>query len=190
MSKAKAAGYGWVAYQWNDHVLGPTQQAKAHATRMECENAGLVFTVWLTRPFTPLMAREVADVSSCAGIILEGEIPPGRPESVDWEHVVEEFSSYPWPKAVVTNFAPFVDTQTGLPRPDISAPLIDAGWHCITENFISETPTATPERTDFYATRNLGWAETQPMIEGLRIADYGDLSRFRNVSHWDAGNVL
>lgn len=93
------------------------------------------------------------------------------------------------PKAVVTNLAPFVDSQN-RPRPDIAAPLITAGWYCITENFISETPTATPERTDFYATRNLGWPETQPMIEGWRIADYGDLSRFRNVSHWDAGNVL
>lgn len=189
VSKAKAKGYRWVAYQWNDENLGPIQQSKAVATRLECENAGLVFTVWLTRPFTGTTARHAAVSTGCKGLILEGEIPSHRPEAVDWVDVIFHTQDLPIPKAIVTNFAPFVK-QDGSPWPEKAAPLIEAGWYCITENFISETPTATPERTDFYATRNLGWPETQPMIEGWDMDRYGDLSRFRNVSHWDAGNVL
>lgn len=149
-----------------------------------------MFTVWLTRPFDAAYARQAAIQSGCAGIILEGEIPPERPpESVDWPACIAALADLPIPKAIVTNFAPFVDAQN-RPRPDLAKPLVDAGWTCITENFISETPTATPPRTDFYATVNLGWPETQPMIEGWEMERYGDLSGFRGVSHWDAGNVL
>lgn len=74
--------------------------------------------------------------------------------------------------------------------PYLARPLIDNGWACITECFITESPNSTPQNTDFFAKSALGWPETQPMIEGWHIQDYGDLSNFRNVSHWDAGSVL
>jgi hypothetical protein len=188
VSKAVAKGYKWVAYQWNDGNLGQQQQALASATRQACAGK-LIFTVWLTRPFDGATARQAAIESGCQGIILEGEIPSHRPEAVNWSEVTFMLSDLAIPKAIVTNFAPFVK-QDGSPWPEKAAPLVDAGWACITENFVTETPTATPARTDFYATQNLGWAETQPMIEAWHIEDYGDLSRFSNVSHWDAGNIL
>jgi hypothetical protein len=78
----------------------------------------------------------------------------------------------------------------GAPWPEKARPLIAAGWAYISENFVTESPVSTPERTDFYAKTALGWPETQPMIEAWHVEDYGDLSRFRNVSHWDAGSVL
>jgi len=142
----------------------------------------------LTRPFDGAIARQAAILSQCRGIILEGEIPGHRPEAVDWSDVIFHLSDLDIPKAVVSNFAPFV-TETGLPAPEKAAPLIKDGWAYISENFITESPNSTPERTDWYAKNNLGWPATQPMIEAWHVADYGDLSKFKNVSHWDAGNI-
>lgn len=93
------------------------------------------------------------------------------------------------PKAVVSNFAPFVH-HDGKPWPEKAKPLIDDGWAFISECFLTEAPNATPAKMDWFAKAKLHWPETQPMIEAWHIADYGDLSMFRNVSHWDAGNVL
>jgi hypothetical protein len=187
-TKAVAQGYKWVAYQWNDVNLGPQQQAACSAFRQACAGK-LVFTVWLTRPFDAALVRQAAVESQCQGIILEGEVPAHRPEAVNWPEVIFELSDLDIPKAVVSNFAAFVH-EDGTPWPEKAKPLIDDGWAYISECFISESPNSTPARTDFFATNALGWGRTQPMIEGWRIADYGDLSAFQNVSHWDAGNVL
>ena len=156
--------------------------------------------MWLTRPFDAAFARQVVVETQCSGIILEAEIPSEyfnpatgqvepKPEAVNWPEVIFQLKDIDIPKAVVSNAAPFVHAN-GLPWPEKAKPLIDAGWHYISENFITESPNSTPARTDFYVKTNLGWPETQPMIEGWHIQDYGDLSGFRNVSHWDAGNVL
>lgn len=188
VTKAVAKGYKWVAYQWNDEHHGPEQQSLASATRQACSGK-LVFTVWLTRPFDAALARQAAVESQCEGIILEGEIPAHRPEAVNWPEVIFQLSDLDIPKAVVSNFAPFVH-EDGTPWPEKAKPLIDDGWAYISENFITESPGSLPALTDDYATRVLGWPETQPMVEGWHLEDYGDLSRYRNVSHWDAGSVL
>jgi hypothetical protein len=148
----------------------------------------LVFTIWLTRPFDADVARQAAILSGCSGIILEGEIPSHRPEAVNWVDVIFELKDLDIAKAVVSNFAPFVH-EDGSPAPEIAAPLIQDGWAYISENFITESPNSTPAHTDWYAKHNLGWPATQPMIEAWHVADYGDLSMFKNVSHWDAGNI-
>lgn len=146
------------------------------------------YTIWLTRPFTPESVRAAVIESKCDGIILEGEIPAHRPEAVDWVDVIYHLQDFDIPKAVVSNFAPFVH-EDGKPWPEKAAPLIEDGWAYISENFITEAPNATPANTDWYAKRNLGWPATQPMVELWHLQDYGDLSRFKNVSHWDAGNL-
>lgn len=117
-----------------------------------------------------------------------GEVEP-KPDAVNWVDMIFELEDIDIPKAVVSNFAPFVHWN-GVAWPEKAAPLIADGWAYISECFITESPNSTPARTDFYAKNALGWPETQPMIEGWHIQDYGDLSMFRNVSHWDAGNVL
>jgi len=176
-----------------------TQQGLASATRQACSGK-LIFTVWLTRPFDAASARQAAVESQCQGIILEGEIPSEwrnpatgnvepKPDAVNWPEVIFQLSDLAIPKAVVSNFAPFVHFD-GAPWPEKARPLIQAGWAYISENFVTESPASTPVRTDFYAKSALGWPETQPMVEGWHLADYGDLSSFRNVSHWDAGSVL
>jgi hypothetical protein len=148
----------------------------------------MVATIWLTRPFDAAMVRQAVVESGAQGVLLEGEIPPDRPESVNWPEVILYLSDLDVAKGVVTNFAPFVHTDGSL-APEKSKPLVDAGYACVTECFVTESPNSTPANTDFVA-RQLGWERSQPMIEGWHIADYGDLSRFANVSHWDAGNVL
>jgi hypothetical protein len=188
VTEAVAKGYRWVAFQWNDETYGAFNRSAAPELRSACAGK-LIFTIWLTRPFDAASALQAAVESGCEGIILEGEIPGSRPEAVNWPEVIFHLQDLAISKAIVTNFAPFVK-EDGSPWPEKAKPLVDARWACITENFVTETPTATPERTDFYAVRNLGWPTTQPMVEGWHLADYGDLSRYRNVSHWDAGNVL
>lgn len=148
----------------------------------------LWYTIWLTRPFDAAQVRQAVIESQCNGVILEGEIPGDRPEAVNWPEVIFMLQDLDIPKAIVTNFAPFV-SSTGQLMPEKAQPLIQDGWACITENFISESPNSTPENTDFFAKHALGWPETQPMLEAWRLQDYGDVSRFRNVSHWDAGNI-
>jgi len=194
-----AKGYKWVAYQWNDVNLGPQQQALASATRQACVGK-LIFTVWLTRPFDAAFARQAAIESGCQGLILEGEIPSEwlnpatgnvepKPDAVNWPEVIFYLEELDIPKAVVSNLAPFVHWD-GQPWPEKAKPLIDDHWVYISECFITESPNSTPARTDFFATNSLGWPSTQPMIEGWHLPDYGNLSHFRNVSHWDAGNIL
>lgn len=183
----------------NDENLGTQQAALAAATAQACANK-LIFTIWYTRPFTPAQVRQGIVESGAQGIILEGEIPSEwvnpstgqvepKPDAVNWVDMIFELKDLDIPKAVVSNFAPFVHAD-GRPWPEKATPLIKDGWAYISENFITEAPNATPARTDWYAKANLGWPETQPMIEAWHIQDYGDLSMFRNVSHWDAGNVL
>lgn len=184
--------------QVNDGNTGHQQRAAVPGYRDACAGQ-LIFTIWLTRPFDAAFARQMAIESGCQGIILEGEIPSEwfnpatgavepRPEAVNWPEVIFHLQDLDIAKAVVTNFAPFVH-HDGTLWPQKAAPLIAAGYACITENFISESPNSIPSRTNFTA-HQLGWSRTQPMIEGWRISEYGDLSGYANVSHWDAGNVL
>ena len=181
-------GYRWVAFEWNDYG----NQARAQAMRDACANHGLVFTIWLTRPFNPQMARIACLDSQAQGLICEGEIPGYVPEAVDWPAMISAVADLPIYKAVCTNFAPFV-TIEGLPDRSKSQPLVDAGWACMTEAYLGEAPNATPENLDWYARTHLGWSETQPVLGiygGKTFADYPTRDNYRNWSVWDAGEVL
>lgn len=151
-----------------------------------------MFTVWLSRPFDGGLVRDACLRSRAAGVILEAEIPGFVPEAVDWPSVVAAIQDLPIHKSVVTNFAPFV-TEAGLPDRSKSQPLVDAGYACLTECYLSEAPLATPENTDFYARAHLGWAATQPVLGvygGKTLADYPTRDNYQNWSVWDAGEVL
>lgn len=194
--KAKSKGYKWVCMEWNQFG----NSTRGVAMKQACDANGLIFTIWFTRSgqpqndmdFTAAEARKAIVESGAQGFLGEGEIPPElgggvqNPSEQNWPELIHELSDLEIAKGVVTNFAPFVHND-GKPYPEKAKPLIDAGWACVTENFISESPNSTPARTDWYAKSNLGWAETQPMVELDILAQYGDLSAFRNVSHWSAG---
>jgi hypothetical protein len=187
-TKAVVAGYRWVCYEWyayNNASRGP-------AMLEACASSGLVFTIWLTRPFDAGIVRQACLDSRAAGISLEAEIPGFVPEAVDWQACVNAIADLPIAKSVVTNFAPFVDVN-GYPDPAKSKPLVDAGWACLTEAYLGEAPNATPENLDFYARAHLGWTETQPVLGiygGKTLADYPTRGNYRNWSCWDAGEVL
>ena len=165
-----------------------------------CDQAGLIFTIWFTRSgqvgndmeFTPAEVRKALVESGAAGFLGEGEIPPElsggvpNPQEQNWPDLIHEIEDLQVYKGVVTNFAPFVHNN-GQPFPEKAKPLIDAGWSCVTECFISEAPNATPANGEDYATRVLGWPYTQPMVELDILSQYGDLSGYHNVSHWSAG---
>lgn len=66
------------------------------------------------------------------------------------------------PKAIVTNFnIPLVDASG--PNPQACKPLIDAGFHCLTESYLGDNPQATPPNLDFLG-RNCGWKSTSPVF--------------------------
>ena len=182
--------------EWNQFG----NSTRGQAMKAACDAAGLVFTIWFTRSgqpqndmdFTPAEVRKALVESEATGFLGEAEIPPEltggvpNPQEQNWPDLIHEIADLSIYKGVVTNFAPFVHND-GRPFPEKAKPLIDAGWACVTECFISESPNSTPARTDFYAKTNLGWAETQPMVELDILPQYGDLSMYRNVSHWSAG---
>lgn len=177
-----------MAYQWNDHG----NQARGPAMREACERHGLIYTIWITRPFDASSVRQMCLDAAPAGVSLEAEIPGHVPEAVDWQACITAIADLPIAKAVITNFAPFVDAS-GLPAPEKAAPLVAADWACLTECYLGEAPNSTPENQDWYAKTHLGWDETQPVIGiygGASWDDYPTRDNYRNWSVWDAGEVL
>lgn len=187
-TKAALAGYRWVAFEWNDYG----NKGRGQEMRDACTNHDLIFTIWLTRAFDAASVRQACLDSQARGVICEGEIPGYVPEAVDWPAVISAVADLPIPKAICTNFAPFVDEQ-GYPTPEKARPLVEAGWACLTECYLAEAPNSTPENQDFYARSHLGWAETQPVLGiygGKTFDDYPTRDNYRNWSVWDAGEVL
>ena len=177
-----------MAFEWNDHG----NEARGQEMRDACANHGLIFTIWLTRPFTAASTRQACLDSGAAGVIVEGEIPGYVDEAVNWPAMVAALADLPIPKAVCTNFAPFVDVN-GYPDEPKARPLVEAGWACLTECYLGEAPMSTPENQDFYARSHLGWSETQPVIGiygGKTFDDYPTRFNYRNFSAWDAGEIL
>ena len=188
MTRAVNAGYTWVSYQWNDGTHGQQQQDLAPATRQACEGK-LLWTVWLTRPFDAAYCRQVAIESGCAAIALEAEIPAHRPEAPNWAEVDFMLKDLPIRKAILATVSPFQHVD-GTPWPEKAKPLVDGGWTFISQCFLSESPNSHPDNLNFYATRHLGFPSTQALVEADNLAAYGDLSRYPNLLHWDAGDVL
>lgn len=77
------------------------------------------------------------------------------------------------PKAVITNFNPLADAN-GNYLPDKAAPLISAGFRCLTEAYLGDNPNSTPDRLHFTATQKLGWPDAQPVfgIYNKPLAEY------------------
>ncbi len=89
------------------------------------------------------------------------------------------------PAAVVTNFG-------GLETAELTKPLIDAGFACITETWI-KTDGVPPEQRVAYA-RRIGFADPQPMAglgeHGATMADYPTITDFAGYSIFGAEQIL
>lgn len=192
--EAQSATHGWVCMEYNDYG----NAARAPAVKAAVEANGDAFTIWLTRDFSAAQARQAAVESGCSGIALEAEIPsenaPGvdNPQAVNWPEMIFTLKDLPITKAVVTNNAPFVH-HDGTPWPEKVAPLVAAGWSCLTEAYdLDGDPTQWIERRDFFA-KQCGWQETQPVIGlygGRTLADFPTRNQYRNWSAWAAEYVL
>lgn len=186
--KARDAGYRWVSFEWNDFG----NEARGPAVKAACDTYGLVFTIWLKRPFTAAEALQAVVESQCEGFIAEAEIPAHRPEAQNWPELIHALSDVDIPKAVATNFAAFVH-EDGKPWPEKARPLIEDGWSCMTECYdLGGDPAQWPERRAFFAT-HLGWNDTQPILGaygGRTIESFPTRDNYRNWSVWDAGSVL
>lgn len=66
------------------------------------------------------------------------------------------------PRAIITNFNVPLTDANGVPQPSAAAPLIEAGFACLTECYLGDNPNATPDRLHFRAT-SLGWSTSQPV---------------------------
>ena len=71
------------------------------------------------------------------------------------------------PVAIVTNFNTPLYTD-GTPQGDAAAkaaaaPIINAGFSCLTEAYMGDNPNATPPNLDHYG-RFLGWESTSPVF--------------------------
>ena len=148
--------------------------------------------------FTPAEALKACVESSCDGFLGEGEIPAEsapdtpNPQEQNWPALIAALEPIDIPKGVVTNFAPFTH-HDGSPYPEKAKPLIDAGWHCLTECYdLMGDPKLWIERRNFYATANLGWPRTQPVLGiygGRTFDDFPTRDNYENWSVWDAGTA-
>ena len=82
------------------------------------------------------------------------------------------------PKAIVTNFNLPLRDQQGVPQPQYSKPLIDAGFQCLTECYMGDNPNASPPRMDFTG-RQCGWASTSPVF-GVYNATLNSYASYMN----------
>ncbi len=194
-TKAKAKGYRWVAFQWNDD--SGTNPSRGPALKAACAAQDIVFTIWMTRGFTAAQARQACVESGAEGFIAEAEIPaenaPGvpKPEAQNWAELDFELQDLPIAKGVATNFAPFTH-HDGTPWPEKAKVLVDGNWACLPESYLSESPGSTPEALDFFAS-HFGWTQTQPILGlygGKTWSDYPTRDQYRNWSVWDSGSVL
>lgn len=108
----------------------------------------------------------------------------------DYDGVVRVISEGKLPScpiAVVTNFNVPLTNSSGAPQPAYSAPLVNAGFKCLTEAYMNENPNATPDNMNVMA-RNLGWAHSQPVFGVYPVSGNPPPSydQWKNWAGWSA----
>jgi hypothetical protein len=169
----------------------------------------------MKRNFTAAEALQAVVDSQADGFSAEAEIPSElgdgtpNPQAQNWPDLIQSLADLPIRKGVMTNFAPFVHGRTdvpptdptynGKPWPEKAKPLIDAGWHCLTEAYdLDGDPAIWPARRAQFAA-HLGWNITQPGLGvgfggvpsgQAGIDSYPTRGDYPNWWVWDAGNIL
>lgn len=155
--RASVEGYAWAALEIDDPNYNNLPRWPDF--KWECESHGILPGVWVTEGGNIYMTPADAPFAIAE---VEG---PGDYEGV--VNVINGVGAGPLPTcslAVCTNF------NTPLTTPAAAAPLIDAGFSCLTEAYLNENLNATPDNLDLMA-RNLGWATSQPVF-GVYDATY------------------
>lgn len=142
--------------------------------------AGVLPGVWFTQAGNSHLAPEDAGF-----LVAEVE---GNP---DYDGLL---STLPYldpgmPKAVITNLSGLVvkkaNGETDIPATrERCAPLIEAGFWCQTEIYLSEAPDISPAHLEYIATQQCGWDSAAPVFGtygGKTLADY---SQWRDIPGW------
>jgi hypothetical protein len=143
---------------------------------MSLKAAGLRAGVWFTDGGNIRLTPSDADFAIAE---VEG---PG-----DYDGVMASFQNLPaCPKGIVTNFNTPLYTD-GTPEGNqaaraAAAPLINAGFTCLTEAYIGDNPNATPPNLDVYG-RFLGWPTTQPVF-GLYNEPMTSYDQYKGFPGW------
>lgn len=146
--RAKLEGYEWAALEIDDY----NNAFRWPVFKFECESHGVLPGVWITVGGNLYMTPPDAPfaIAECEG--------PG-----DYDGIINHINgtaSGPLPTcplAICTNF------NTPLTTPEAAAPLINAGFWCLTESYLNENLNATPDNMDRKA-RFLGWPTSQPVF--------------------------
>lgn len=161
--KAADAGFKWVALQWDD----PKNHPQALALRDAVTQAGLDFVVWEAFP-TPGSGANAVRAWGAKAYIAQAEQPE------PWADIVGAFDAKV-PASVVTTFWGIGATASGVYDKAIAAPVVSAGWDCLTEAYANESAPWTPDNLNFVGVNHLGWNHTHPVI-GLWDGKLGRLS--------------
>ena len=158
--RAKLQGFRWATLELDDYNNAP----RWAEFRTACHAFGLLAGPWFTEGGNVALTPTDSDFT-----IAEAESENDR------LGILAAMGSLPegMRRAVVTNFTPFSDASGYLPEK--AAPLIENGWECLTEAYLNEGPTLTPERLHFTATQKLGWPSSQPVFGtygGWGLEDY------------------
>lgn len=177
--KAKSLGYRWAALELDDY----DNAERWGPFRLSCQAEGLKAGPWYTDGANVTNTPADADftIAECESEgdrlgLLAATVPAGMR------------------KAIITNFTPFSDAQ-GVYLPDKSAPVIAAGWECLTECYMGEPngQNLNPDTMNWVATTKLGWGRSQPVF-GLYNAPFTTyqpyIGRFPAYGVYLAENVL
>lgn len=88
------------------------------------------------------------------------------------------------PKAIITNFSTPLGTAEGY-NPEAAAPLLDAGFACLTEAYLGDNPNGTPKNLDFVA-KQLGWDYSVPTFGVYNKP----LSEYEEWADWPYGTAV
>lgn len=149
--KARAAGYRWAALEHDDYGNAGRWGPFRHA----CQSEGILPGVWFTE------GGHIADTPSDASFAIAECEGPGDYEGVT--AAIKHLMLPRCPLAIITNFNVPLITPEGVPRPEMAAPLIEAGFRCLTEAYLGDNPNATPDNLDRMA-RGCGWPSSQPVF--------------------------
>lgn len=136
--------------------------------RSACHSFGLLAGCWFTDGQNMGLTPLDADFT-----IAEVESESDRQGAINAAPYLPDI-----PRAILTNFTPMTDAQ-GVPVPENAAPLIAAGYECLTEAYMGVNPNASPERLDFRATQQLGWHRSAPVF-GVYDKDYDFYDQYRD----------
>lgn len=177
--KAVSLGYRWAALELDDY----DNAERWGPFRASCQAEGLKAGPWYT------------DGANVAGTPTDADFTIAECESEgDRQGILAATLPVEMRKAIITNFTPMTDGQ-GVPQPGNAAPLIAAGWECLTECYMGEANGASlnPDNMNFRACSQLGWPRSQPVF-GLYNAPMSTyqpyIGRFPAYGVYLAENVL